>query len=144
MVTKQDIHELDINDKLIMLETKAKLSTTWIVVLLNLLFRDIHELFRPGLLEQMITGVVNGIQVTDAALLAAGFALEIPILMVLLSRILIYRVNRWANIIVGILMIVSTITGGFAGPNYMLFGVINIAALLYIIWSSWTWSNRKA
>ena len=56
-------------------EFKAVLSALWIFFLLNMLFRDIHELFRPGLLEEMMTGIVNGTHITDQALLGASIAL---------------------------------------------------------------------
>ena len=38
--------------------------------------------------------------------------MEIPILMVLLSRILNYRINRWANIIIGTVIIALIIGVG--------------------------------
>ena len=81
------------------------LSTLWIFVLLNTLFRDIHELFRSGMLEEMMTGTVNGVQVTEGFLLLGAIVVEIPIAMVLLSRVLKYRVNRWTNFIASILTI---------------------------------------
>jgi len=96
---------MDTNQKLITMDMKAKLSISWIFVLLNVIFRDIHELFRPGLLAEMMTGTVNGVQMTEGILLVAGIVLEIPIAMVLLSRVLPYRINRWANLIAGVIAI---------------------------------------
>ena len=72
-------------------DKKALLSTLWIFVLLNMIFRDIHEFFRLGLLEEMMTGVVNGTQVTEEVMLIGAIMVEIPIVMVLLSQILDYR-----------------------------------------------------
>ena len=89
------------NQKTIGIEIKALLSTLWIFFLLNIIFRDIHEFFRPGLIEEMMTGIFNGTQVTNGMLLVGGIMIEIPISMVLLSRVLKYRLNRWANIIAG-------------------------------------------
>ncbi len=40
-----------------------------IVVLLNMIFKDIHDLFIPVFLEEMMTGIVNGNQVTEPVLL---------------------------------------------------------------------------
>src|SRR3990172_13351841 len=91
---------MDTNQKLNTMDTKTTLSTLWIFVLLNVIFRDIHELFRPELLEEMMAGVVNGVHITDELLLLGGIGMEILIAMVILSRVLPYRVNRWANIIV--------------------------------------------
>ena len=91
------------------MDIKALLSTLWIFFLLNMIFRDIHDLVRPGLLEEMMTGIVNGTQVTDGLLLVGSIMVEIPISMVLLSRVLKYRLNRWANIILGSITLASVI-----------------------------------
>ena len=80
-------------------DMKAKLSTLWIFIPLNVIFADIHRLFKPGYLEEIMTGTVNGTQITEGVMLLAAIGLQVPIAMVLLSRVLKYRVNRWANII---------------------------------------------
>ena len=46
----------------------------------------------------MGTGEVGGVHITAAFLLAAAVVTEIAIAMVVLSRFLTYRLNRWANI----------------------------------------------
>ena len=46
----------------------------------------------------------GSIQLTEGFLLGASILVEIPIAMVLLSQILKYRANRWANIIAGTIM----------------------------------------
>jgi len=102
LIPKRSV-KMDTNQKLITMDMKAKLSISWIFVLLNVIFRDIHELFRPGLLAEMMTGTVNGVQMTEGTLLVAGIMLEIPIAMVLLSRVLPYRINRWANLIASVI-----------------------------------------
>ena len=81
-------------------DIKALLSTLWIFVLFNMLFRDLHDFVRPGLLEEMMAGVVNGTQITDELLLVGGIMVEIPIAMVLLSRILKYGLNQQQLLII--------------------------------------------
>jgi hypothetical protein len=78
---------------------KSVLSTAWIFVLLNVIFRDLHELFRPGMLQEMLSGTVNGVTVTDQVLLLGGIMLQLPLAMVLLSRVLPDRASRWANVV---------------------------------------------
>jgi len=134
---------MDTNQRLITLDMKAKLSTSWIFVLLNVIFRDIHELFRPGLLEEMMTGTVNGVQMTEGTLLVGGIMLEILIAMVILSRVLPYRVNRWANIIVGAIAILLVIGIGPKDLDNMFFATIEVVALLLIIWYAWKWPNPE-
>ncbi len=134
---------MNINEKIINLERKAKLSTLWIFVLLNIIFRDIHQLFKPGFLEEMMNGTVNGTQMTDVLLLQAGIALEVIIAMVILSRFLSYRLNRWTNIIVGAFSIVSVVVN-LVAPDLddLFFAAVEIGTLVFIIWYAWTWSEK--
>jgi Family of unknown function (DUF6326) len=46
-----------------------------------------------SLLSQYLAGRVNGLDVSQGFLLAAGMLIEIPIAMALLSRLLSYRAN---------------------------------------------------
>jgi threonine/homoserine/homoserine lactone efflux protein len=67
--------------------------------------------------------------------------MEIPMAMVLLSRVLKYRANRWANIVAGILMTVVQFSTLFLGssptPFYLFFSVIEIACTSVIVWYAW-------
>ena len=125
------------------IDKRALLSTLWIFVLLNLIFRDIHEFFRLGLLEEMMMGVVNGTQVTEQVMLIGAFMVEIPILMVLLSRILNYRINRWANIIIGAVTIALVIGMGQKDLDDIFFATVEVIALSAIIWLAVKWRRQK-
>ena len=121
------------------IDKRALLSTLWIFVLLNMIFRDIHEFFRLGLLEEMMTGIVNGNQVTEQVMLIGAFIVEIPILMLLLSRILNYRINRWANIIIGAVTIALVIGMGQKDLDDIFFATVELIALSAIIWLAVKW-----
>lgn len=121
------------------IDMKALLSTLWIFILLNMIFRDIHELGRPGMLEEIMSGVVNGVQVTEGLMLLGGVMIEITILMVILSRVLTYRFNRWANIIVGALTAGFILTNGRNDLDDFFFATVEIVALAVIVWLAWRW-----
>lgn len=123
------------------LEKRAGFSTLWIFVLLNMIFADIFSFMHPGALEQLMTGNAEQIQITPEFLLAAAILTEIPIAMVLLSRVLGHRSNRIANIVAGLTTIVYVIGGGSATPTYIFFASIEVAATLFIIWYAWSWHN---
>ena len=127
------------NQKIVPTEMAARLSTLWIFVLFNLIFRDIHEFFRAGLLEEIITGVVNGTQVTEEVMLIGAIMIEIPLVMVLLSRILDYRINRWANIIIGASTITLVIVMGQKDLDDHFFATVEVIALSVIVWLAWKW-----
>lgn len=123
------------------LEMKSKLSTLWIFYLFNAIFRDIHEFVEPGFIEQVMTGTFNGIPITEPLLLIGGFVAEVPISMVLLSRLLPYGANRWANIIAAVITLAFEINNGTTDLDDTFHMVIEMTALSFIIWSAWRWRN---
>ena len=132
---------MDIQQKLRTMKMTANLSTLWIFVFLNVIFRDIHEFFRPGFLEEIMTGTVNGAQMTEGMLLVAGILLEIPIAMVILSRVLDYRLNRWANVIVPALTVGFIFSNGVTDLDDIFFTTVEAATLALIAWTAWRWPN---
>lgn len=125
------------------IDVKDLLSTLWIFVLFNVVFRDIHELFRPGFLAEMMTGTVNGVQMSEVTLLLGGVIVEIAVAMVVLSRVLRYRVNRWANIIAGVITIAVIMANGAGDLDDTFFVTIEGVALLFIVWYAWKWPKGE-
>ncbi|MDQ3831166.1 MAG: DUF6326 family protein [Candidatus Tectomicrobia bacterium] len=124
------------------MDMKSKLSTLWIFVALNYLYCDVVSLMDPELLPQYLRGNVNGLELTPWFLLGAGILVEIFIAMVLLSRVLPYRANRWANIAAGTIMTAvqsATLFVGAPAPYYLFFSVIEIATTVLIVWFAWNW-----
>ena len=54
---------------------RARLQSLWIFFLFNVLFRDLHDLFLPGRVQQILDGVVDGTEVTAELLLMGGAVL---------------------------------------------------------------------
>ena len=101
------------------------------------------------MLEQLMTGSVGGLQITQAWLLGGVILMETAIAMVVLSRVLKYRANRWANIIVGIIhtvaVLASTLVGAEApAPYYTFHIIIEVACTLFIVWYAWKWPKQEA
>jgi hypothetical protein len=63
---------------------------------------DVLRFYEPGIIEQIIAGEVDGMQMTHKGLLLSSIFMVIPIIMVFLSLTLQYPVNRWVNIIFSI------------------------------------------
>src|ERR671925_1599583 len=123
--------------------TKAKLSTLWIFVMFNMVFADIFSFMYPGVLEQIMAGNAEQIQITPEFLLIAAIVTEIPIAMVFLSRLLRYGANRWVNIIGGVITILWVIGGGSATPHYIFFASIEVVCASIIIWYAWKWRSPE-
>ncbi len=130
-----------------MKDRKAILSATWIFATLNYLYCDVLALMDPRMLKQFIAGNVGGVSVTPEFLLGASILMEIPMAMVLLSRVLKYGANRWTNIVAGTIMTLVQFSTLFFGSSpagyYIFFSAIEIAATLLIVWYAWTWHSEE-
>jgi hypothetical protein len=101
---------MDSTKRITGMDVKVKLSLLWLFAVLNYLYADVVALYDPVFLRQLMTGAVGSIQFTQGTLLVFSVEIEIPIAMVLLSRVLENRANRWANIIAGSAMTVIQIS----------------------------------
>ena len=128
-----------------MSDRKVLLSTLWVFVMFNYLYCDVVGLMDPGKLRQYLAGNVGGIQITQGFLVGAAILMEIPTAMVLLSRVLPYRANRWANIMAAILMTAVQLSTLFFGSSpaiyYQFFSVIEIGCTVFIFWQAIRWNN---
>ncbi len=121
---------------------KSRLSTIWIFATLNYLYCDVVTLMDPALLKQFLAGNIGGMTVGQGFLLGAGVLVEIPMAMVLLSRVLSARAGRWANVIAAAIMTVVQVSSLFVhspAPYYAFFSAIEIASTLAIAWIAWRW-----
>ena len=110
----------------------------------NMLYADILSFMTPGFLEELMTGYAGDIQITQGFLLFAAIMIEIPIAMIILSRVLKYRANRWANIIAGAVTIAFVIGGGSTYLHYLFFATIEVVCMLLIVWYAWKWPKQDA
>jgi uncharacterized membrane protein len=86
------------------------------------------------------------VKITAGFLLGTAIMFEIPFLMIVLSWVLKYRANRWANIIAGALFVVVQIGSLFLGkpsPAYIFYSTVTIVGLLLIVWNAWKWRNPE-
>ena len=130
-------------------DTKERLSLLWIFALSNYLYADVNALFA-------FVGSPNSApHLPPWALLGSAVLMEIPIAMILASRLLPFKANRLANIIASAIMtlvngfltfVLPLATGNFRDPEYrvyLFFGAIETVCTSVIIWQAWTWSGVK-
>ena len=119
-------------------DIKVKLSALWLFAMLTYTYGDVVTLMDP---------VKHGsIELTEGFLLGGSIFMMIPITMVLLSRILKYKANRWTSIVAGTIMTVAlTITLFVAVPTiyYVFFTLIEITSTTIIVWIAWKWRNAE-
>ena len=122
------------------MDIKVKLSTLWIVIMLNLIFADILSIMIELVNKNTIDIFGNDVSITMAI---AAIVTNIPILMIYLSRALPYKANRILNILAAFITIIYVIGGGSLTPHYVIIASIEVTLLLMILWSAWKWSNEE-
>lgn len=114
----------------------------WVFVVLNFLARDFHELARPGMLNQMMEGTVNGVEITEQLMLLGGVMIEVPILMTVLTLFADKKIGQWVNIIAAVFtMAVIGMNNLEPDLDNIFFMTIKISALIYIIRTAWNWKT---
>lgn len=128
-------------------EKKAILSTLWIFVTVNFIFCDVVTLMNPSDLKQILSGAVGSIQMNQQFLLGAAIMMEIPFIMILLSRVLKYKANKLANIIAASIMTIVQISSLFVGSgstlHYIFYSIIEIACTLFIVFYVLRWKKSE-
>ncbi|MBW1294966.1 DUF6326 family protein [Aquimarina litoralis] len=122
------------------IDPRILLSTLWIVILFNMIVRDLHEFLREGYIEQMMS-----LQIPEVNMLVYGFVAQIPIMMILLSRILKDKANTWYNTIAAVITslgFLSTLPN--ADMDDIFFVIIENILLLVIIRVSWKLSKQPS
>jgi hypothetical protein len=139
---------MNTNSKTAKMDTKILLILLWVFFTVNFMFADTLTSLEPGVLAMTMTGYTadGTVKITEGFLLGTAVMFEIPFAMIVLSWVLKYRVNRWANIIAATLFIFAQISSLFLGvpsPAYMFYSVVEIAGLLLIVWNACKWSNPE-
>ena len=122
--------------------TKTLLSTLWIVVAINMLKADILSLYIPGSADELAR--TAGDTPIPLLMLGAAVLMQVPTLMVLLSRVLKHGLNRWANIAASLITIAFVIGGAASYPHYLLIATVEVVCLLLIVWLAWQWRNEAS
>lgn len=124
---------------------KAILSTLWVFLVLNFIFCDVFSLMHSEDLKNILEGNIDGMPLTQDFLLSFAIIMEVPMVMILISRFLKQKFNRILNLIFGILLAIVQIwslTVGDITLHYWFFSVIEIATCISIITVSWNWNTE--
>ena len=133
--------------KTLKIDMKVLLSTLWIFAMFNYIYADVHTLMDSNVLNKLLTGYVDSMHITEEFLLIGSILMETATAMVLLSRILKYKANRWANILVGALhtvVVFASMLGTQPTLYYTFYGTIEVVCTSLIVWYAWKWSPQEA
>ena len=74
-------------------DINIKLSALWIARMLTGFLGDVLRFLEPGMMEEILSGEVGGMQMAGNMLLVAAIVMVLPIFMVFLSLTLKYKAN---------------------------------------------------
>jgi len=129
------------------INVKTKLSALWITLMLFYIYADILGFYTPGVIEQVVSGEIEGVLVTDGFLLSMAIWMAIPSVMVVLSLTLKAKANRWLNIIAGFVSIIALGATFFVGEfsiRYTFQAIVEGLLMVWIVWQAWKWPKRDA
>ena len=129
----------------IKIHVKIKLSTLWAAVMFCYIYGDIFRLFQLGELQGMLEGKMWSLPVTQGLLLGTSIMMTIPSVMVFLSLALRPGLNRWANILLGVIytgLMLFTMTSPGAWAYYIFLGIVEVALTVLIVWYAWSWPKQ--
>lgn len=125
---------------------KLKLAALWASLMFCYIYADFFGLFMPGRLARMNNGIMSPIgEATPYVLLWTSVMMAVPSLMVFAALIVRPSINRWLNIVLGLLyaaIIVLTMIG--APPFYLFFGAVEVALSLAIVWYASRWPRMPS
>ena len=119
-------------------EPRTLLSALWVFLLMNIIFRDIHQFLSPGYMDWVLAGEMFGQQITDELLLYGGFAVEVMIAMVLLPHVLPRRALRIVNTFAVLFTTALVLFTPPIDPDDVFFLIIGLTTLAAILWFGWT------
>lgn len=128
------------------IDVKLKLAALWIVLMFCYTYADILGFYAPGNLEELISGEIAGIQMTQELLLGSALLMVIPSIMIFLSLVLKAKVNRIVNILAGLVFLIVLVSTFFTGRNpayYLLFASVKAVLLVLIVWHGWKWPRKE-
>jgi hypothetical protein len=131
-------------------DIRVRLSVLWLFATLNYIYADVF--FCIDVLGSK-KGSIGVIHFSPGGWLGIAILMEIPMAMVLLSRILKPRANRWANIVAGTIETAAVLLAQFIFPifhitetssYYLFFGAVEVVCTSLIVWYAWKWPRETA
>ena len=124
---------------------RPKISALWIAMLVLFAYGDIFGFFKPGQIEEVMSGEISGIEITQGFLFAISVYIAIASVMIFLTLVLRPAVARWTNIVLAIVYTVSIVAAAIGEDAYYLFlSAVEIAMLLLIVGYAWTWPRQSS
>lgn len=140
MATKtNDLQDFKIN-------VKIKLAALWTSVMFCYIYGDYFNLYPPGHVESFLKGTT--MLDHPIKLFAASILMTIPSVMIFLSVILKPSLNKWLNIIFGIIFtaimgLIAVVSSGAWSLFYIYLAIVEMIITSLAVWYAWQWPNNN-
>jgi hypothetical protein len=121
---------------------KIRIAVLWVITEFGMFAVPMVEQHIPGYMDEIIA------ETTPEVMMLLAFIVMILPLMAFLTLTLKDSINRWLNIILGIVFIVLSPIGIIGVPtdylpSMIIIAIVEIMALVLIVWYAWK-SKQKA
>jgi hypothetical protein len=121
---------------------QVKLAAAWASFMFLYIYVDYLALYKPGVIDDILAGVVWEFQISQTLLTVFLAAVAVPSLMIVLSVILPARANRVINLVVASLYVPYSMFNAVGESWTFFYGlgvVLEVLLLAFILRSAWTW-----
>jgi Family of unknown function (DUF6326) len=129
------------------LPVSAKLAAAWTSFMFLYIYVDYFALYKPGVIDDILAGVVWEFQVSQTLLTGFLAAIAVPSLMIVLSVILPARANRVINLVVASVFIPFSMFNAVGESWTYFYGLsigLEVLLLAFILRSAWTWPRTSS
>ena len=130
---------------------KIKIAILWIFLAVAMSASMILGLMGPGAIDEIMSGMLEGMRISSGLLLFFSLFWLIPLIMSFLSVTLSDNANRKLNIILGAIFTIFYIGHLFMhlikGPlplEHLVMCILMILPPALIFWYAWKWPKQKA
>jgi hypothetical protein len=116
-----------------------KLSTLWLVVALNIILADVLSLY----VELVNHNTLNIPGDVTTFMVIGALLVNIPIMMVYVSKHMRFRASRIVNIAAAVVTALFIVGGGSATPHYLVIACIELLVLGKIILEARQWQLSR-
>jgi hypothetical protein len=125
---------------------RIKISVLWLFWTVSFLVSLVSALFEPGAMARITEGEMGGFKVTPELILLTTIMILVPLIMAFLSLTLKDSINRWANVVLGVVytgICLFDWLGSPVQPAYAILMVISrIMASALIV--SYAWRSKQS
>jgi hypothetical protein len=127
----------------IKIDVRLKISALWIAMLFVFVYVDIFGFYKPGIIGGILEGKVSVFQIDQLFLLLTTLYIVIPCLMVYLTLVLKPKLNRWTNIVLAFIYIITILASciGESWVFYIFGSIVESFLLSLLIWHAWKWET---